>query len=150
MLFFRAVSRPTRVRPVFDLVATGKVTLCFSPDVLAEIHDVLTRPKLLAKYPALTEQAVDAFLAQQLRGAKWMSDVPEQYVLARDPKDSKYVNLAIAAGADYLVTSDRDLLELMEPASEVGQEFRSRFPGIRILEPTRFESIVVSGEPRGS
>ncbi len=72
MLFFRVVSRPAQVRPVFDLVQNGSVTLCFSAEVLAEIRDVLTRPKLVAKYPALTPEAVDAFLAnicEQLIGS---------------------------------------------------------------------------------
>lgn len=144
MLFFRAVSRPNRVRPVFDLVAQGEVTLCFSPEVLAEIRDVLTRPKLRAKYPSLTAEAVDGFLAQHLRTAKWVSDVPEHYVLARDPKDSKYLNLAIAAGAQYLVTSDRDLLELMEATSTAGQDFRNRFPDVRVLEPAAFDAAITT------
>jgi predicted nucleic acid-binding protein len=77
MLFFRAAARPARVQPLFDLVKRQAVNLCFSADVLAEIRDVLTRPKLMAKYPALTEQAVDAFLAEQLRIAKWVDEVPE-------------------------------------------------------------------------
>jgi putative PIN family toxin of toxin-antitoxin system len=142
MLFFRAVSRPSRVRPLFDLVAQGQVTICFSPDVLAEIRDVLTRPKLQAKYPALTSQAVDAFLAQHLRTAKWVSDVPERYVLARDPKDSKYLNLAIAAHATYVVTSDLDLLDLMDANSPAGQDFRGRFPDVRIVEPAAFHAAI--------
>lgn len=142
MLFFRAVSRPDRVHPIFDLAVDGRVTLCFSPDALAEIRDVLTRPKLLAKYPALTAEAVDAFLARHLRTAKWVNDVPESYVLAGDPKDSKYINLAIAAHAPFLVASDRDLLDLMAPASTVGQEFRAQFANLRILEPTEFLAVV--------
>jgi hypothetical protein len=50
MLFFRAAARPRLARPLFDFVHGGQVTLCLSPDVLAEIRDVLTRPKLIAKY----------------------------------------------------------------------------------------------------
>lgn len=150
MLFFRAVSQPKRVRPIFDLVDQGQVTLCFSPEVLAEIRDGLTRPKLLAKYQAITSAAVDAFLAQQLRAAKWISDVPEEYCLVRDPKDSKYVNLALAAAAPYLVTTDRDLLDLMEPTSTVGQDFRARFAGIRILEPAAFQAVVIGSAAGGS
>ena len=84
MLFFRAAARPRLARPLFDFVHGGQVTLCLSPDVLAEIRDVLTRPKLVAKYPALTKQAVDAFLARHMRMATWINDVPEHYVLARD------------------------------------------------------------------
>jgi predicted nucleic acid-binding protein len=74
----------------FELIDQGRVEVCLSADVLAEIRDVLTRPKLLAKYPALTEQAVDRFLGHYVGRARWIEDVPEHYVLARDPKDSKY------------------------------------------------------------
>ena len=105
------------------------VTLCLSAEVLAEIRDVLTRPKLIAKYPDLTTDAVDAFLARHLRAARWLNNVPERFVLQRDPKDSKYLNLAIAAAATYVVTLDRDLLELAHPDNAEGNDFRARFSG---------------------
>ena len=142
MLFFRAAARPRLARPLFELVHKGEVTLCLGPEVLAEIRDVLTRPRLLAKFSALSRQTVDAFLAQHLRMATWISDVPEHYVLVRDPKDSKYLNLAITANASYVVTDDLDLLELMEPQSPVGQDFRARFPSLQIVSPASFEAIV--------
>ena len=147
MLFFRAAARPRLVRPVFDLVHSGHVRLCLGPDVLAEIRDVLTRPKLTARYPGLTKQAVDAFLAQHLHMATWISDVPEHYVLARDPDDSKYLNLAITAGASYVVTDDLDLLDLMDPQSAAGSDFRTRFPGIRVVVPATFEGLVTKPTP---
>jgi putative PIN family toxin of toxin-antitoxin system len=146
MLFFSAAARPGRFRPLFDLVERQVVTLCLSPDVLAEVRDVLTRPKLVAKYPALTTDAVEVFLAQHLRTARWLDDVPEQFVLQRDPKDSKYLNLAIAAGAPYVVTLDRDLLDLAHPDNAEGNLFHSRFPGIEIVEPAAFEAAVTKGQ----
>jgi predicted nucleic acid-binding protein len=48
----------------------------------------------------------------------------------RDPKDEPYINLAIAAGADYLTSRDKVLLDLMKDP-----EFTSKYPGIRILDP---------------
>ncbi|HEV3417276.1 MAG TPA: putative toxin-antitoxin system toxin component, PIN family [Pirellulales bacterium] len=139
MLFFRSAARPDRVHSVFEKVERELVTLCLSPDVLAEIRDVLTRPKLQAKYPALTAQAVDAFLTQHLRVARFFNEVPAHFHLQRDPKDSKYLNLAITAEAPYVVTLDRDLLDLMLPDNLEGRDFRSRYPAIRILEPDEFE-----------
>ena len=53
--------------------------------------------------------------------ATWISNVPEHYVLARDPDDSKYLNLAITADAHYVVTDDLDLLERMDPQSTLGR-----------------------------
>lgn len=109
-----------------------------SPDVLAEIHDVLNRPEHHTKFPALTPKAVDAFLARYLRAVKWFPNVAEVYTLQRDPKDSKYVNLALAAEAPYLVTTDRDLLDLMKPETPEGREFIQRFPKLKILDPVAF------------
>jgi len=142
MLFFRETSRPGRVRSIFDVVRRGSVTLCLSPDVLAEIRDVLTRPKLVVKYPALTPEAVDAFLAEQLRSARWLNDVPERFVLARDPKDSKYLNLAIAAAAPYIVTADLDMLDLMHSEDTEAKNFRSLYPGVSVHSPGDFEAII--------
>lgn len=57
-------------------------------------------------------------------------DVPEVALLARDPKDEPYINLALAAGAAFLVSRDNDLLDLM-----TDPEFRGRFPGLQIVDP---------------
>lgn len=147
MLFFRAASRPSRVHSLFEVVDQGRVVIALGPDVLAEIRDVLTRPKLIARYPALTSQAVDAFLAQRLSLARWINDIPEHYTLVRDPKDSKYLNLAIEANAPYVVTTDLDLLDLMTPASAAGQDFRSRYGAIEIVDPPTFLAIVAAASP---
>lgn len=142
MLFLRAALRPERVEPLFDFVANGKVTLCMSPDVLDEVRDVLNRPKLQQKFPALTAKVTDAFLAEVLCTAKWFPRLPEHYALLRDPKDSKYLNLAITAGAHYLVTTDLDLLDLMRPASDEGRNFRERYATIEVIEPREFIPLV--------
>lgn len=47
--------------------------------------------------------------------------------ICRDPSDDMIVNCCLATGADYLVSGDRDLLEI--PASEVP---------FRILTPAAF------------
>lgn len=138
MLFFRAAARPQRTFTTFRLVEESVVTLCMSPEVLAEIRDVLSRPEHRTKFPALTPKAVDAFLARYLRAANWFPSVPETYAVQRDPKDSKYVNLALAAEAPYLVTTDRDLLDLMQIATKEGREFMQKFSRLKILNPVAF------------
>ncbi len=85
---------------------------------------------------------MDAFLAQHLRLARWFNHVPEQFVLQRDPKDSKYLNLAITAVAPFIVTLDLDLLDLMKHENAEGRAFRSRYPDIQILTPTQFEAVM--------
>jgi len=62
-----------------------------------------------------------------------LSEVPRVFTLERDPKDEPYVNLALATGAQYLVSRDRDLLDLMSVA-----DFRQRYPALNILDPPAF------------
>jgi putative PIN family toxin of toxin-antitoxin system len=138
MLFFRAAARPQRTYTTFRLVDEALVALCMSSEVLAEIRDVLTRPEHRTKFPALTPKAIDAFLARYLRAVNWFPKVAEVYTVERDPKDSKYVNLALAAEAPYLVTTDHDLLDLMNPATPEGRDFIRRFPKLRMLDPVAF------------
>ena len=63
--------------------------------------------------------------------------MPSLFSLPRDPDDEPYLNLAIAAGADYLVTWDKDLLDLMQDAS-----FRAQYPRLTILNPVALLQIL--------
>jgi putative PIN family toxin of toxin-antitoxin system len=101
-----------------------------SPEIVAEIHDVLTRPKTLKRFPALTIEAVDVFLRDVESRAVTFFEVPRVFTLDRDPKDEPYINLASASGAGYPATWDKDLLDLMGD-----EDFRRQFPALTILEP---------------
>jgi predicted nucleic acid-binding protein len=70
--------------------------------------------------------------------ATFFDSVPAVFTYPRDPNDEPYVNLALAAGARYLVTWDNDLLDLMNEATPAGQDFRRRFPDLTILNPVAF------------
>jgi predicted nucleic acid-binding protein len=48
------------------------------------------------------------------------------------------LNLAIEAAADYLITRDNDLLDLMKWETEEGREFQKRFRSLKIIDPVRF------------
>jgi len=69
---------------------------------------------------------------------KLFRNVPKRFELPRDPGDEPYLNLAIETGARFLVTRDRDLLDLMRWDTEEGRNFQSRFPDLRILDPVAF------------
>ena len=145
MLFLQQALRPQRTHATFKEAISGRVTLCVSAEILAEIRDVLTRPEIRAKAPALTGDSVDAFLRGVAKYAALIADVPDVYTLQRDPKDSKYINLALAAGANRIVTWDQHLLGLMDPTCEDGRDFQTRFAGIRIVRPPEFLAELRSG-----
>jgi putative PIN family toxin of toxin-antitoxin system len=108
-----------------------------SPEVRTELTEVLHRPQLQKKFKTLTPERVEAFLRDLAGKAISLLEVPKQFTYPRDPDDECSVNLALAAGATYLVTWDNDLLDLLGENPE-GAGFRGRFPGLRILTPVVF------------
>jgi len=44
-----------------------------------------------------------------------------------------YINLAIVTNAEYLVSRDKDLLDLVTTSTEIARQFRSRYPFLRIM-----------------
>jgi predicted nucleic acid-binding protein len=64
--------------------------------------------------------------------------VPDAFNFSRDPKDSKYLNLAIAGSAELVVSRDNDLLDLMRSTDAESTAFRTAYPNIRIVDPVAF------------
>ena len=73
-------------------------------------------------------------------------DVPNPFSLPRDPKDEPYINLAIEMKADYLVSRDHDLLDLMKWDKEEGREFQKRFRFLKIVTRESFLAAVEKGD----
>ena len=134
MVFLQAVTSDRG--PSFaclNLVESNQVRLFISPAILAEIRDVLTRPKLRVKFPRLTLEYVDLFLHKLASLAVLVSDVPDSGMQLRDPGDKPYIDLAIAANVKFLVTRDTDLLGVMKET-----DFRESHPSLRIIDPIDF------------
>ena len=131
MLFLQAVTNEAGPAfACFQLVDEGRLTLCLSPAILAEVKDVLGRPNIRRKFPHLTGERVEEFLARATAKGVVLDEVPEAFRYARDPDDEPYLNLAIAAHAQYLVSRDQDLLDLMAESA-----FRVRYPGLSVVDP---------------
>jgi len=82
--------------------------VCASADTLAELTEVLLRPKF-DRYASA--EARQAFL-QGLRTHLHMVDVAESVRECVDPKDDKFLSLAMAAGAELIVASDPRLTQM--------------------------------------
>jgi uncharacterized protein len=108
---------------------TGSLLLSFA--ALAELYEVLSR-KRFRRYVA--EEDVRSFLAALTRETQWV-DVDVQITACRDPKDDKFLELAVSGHATHIVTGDSDLLAL------------NPFQGVEILAPHRFLQL---SSPSGS
>lgn len=110
-----------------ELVENREIELFVSQEVLTEIRDVLTRPKLQARFPLLTSERAAKLLELLNEKATFVKNVPKIFTYPRDPKDEKYIDLAVAANAEYIVTRDTDLLDLAGSYNYEAKGLRQRF-----------------------
>jgi putative PIN family toxin of toxin-antitoxin system len=123
---------------ILDLLDEQKITLYVSKLILAEARYVLNRPDVRARLHKLTDVAVEALFERLTQHATLIRNVPKRFVYPRDPKDESYINLAVAMNADYLVSRDNDLLDLMKWEKEEGRKFQKRFRFLKIVTPEVF------------
>lgn len=116
----------------------GRFVLAVSPHTLKELREVLSRSKLRKDFPLLTDETAEQLIELLLWKCRFFRNVPKRFELPRDPDDESYLNLAIEADARFLVTRDRDLLDLMRWDTEEGRNFQSRFRELKILDPVAF------------
>jgi putative PIN family toxin of toxin-antitoxin system len=116
-------------------VEVGRLELLISDSAIAELREVLVRPAVQRKFPVLTADVVEAFIARIMAIAATIQPVPALFRLPRDPDDEMYVNLALAGNARFLITRDRDLLDLAACATREAQYLQRLRPELRILDP---------------
>jgi predicted nucleic acid-binding protein len=105
----------------------------------------LNRAELRRQLPGINDRIVNAILTKLEAKAILLTNVPEEFHYERDPDDEMYINLAIVANAAYLVSRDKDLLDLMTPSTDIARQFRSRYPFLRIITAVGFITAIESG-----
>jgi putative PIN family toxin of toxin-antitoxin system len=129
-----------------NLAESGLVQLCVSSEVLAEVEDVFNRSEIRAHFPDLSDEIVGAFLKRLQKHSLLVRRVPKNFSFPRDEGDEPYINLAVAAAADFIISRDRDLLDLMTGHTDECKEFRQRFRLLRVVEPAEFLKLLEESE----
>ena len=112
------------VGPVLLRLRQGDYILLYAHSFLEELVDVLHRPRIRLKY-GLTEQDIETVVSLILLRGEAVA--PQKHIaVCRDPKDDKFLEVAVSGKADVLVTGDEDLL-VLHP-----------FAGIPVLPPAAF------------
>lgn len=109
-------------------VRTGSIGLVSSPKLLAELADVLGRPKFDVTLQR-SNTSRDQALAEVRQIAEVIDPAPLPRPVCRDPDDDEVLALAVAAQVDVIISGDNDLLVLQQ------------FNGIPILSPTQAEAF---------
>lgn len=106
-----------------ELVLEDKVTVCLSVDILQEYIDVLNRNKFL-KIRHFKQNAV-IFLSYLDEFADYF-ETDEKVNILSDADDNKFLDLAAAAKADYIITGNTNDFNIQE------------FKGTKIVTPSDY------------
>lgn len=97
-------------------------TVVMSADTLQELEEVLHRPKF-SRF--IDDDERDLFIWKLVTNSSLIG-ITAAINACRDPKDNKFLELAVSARATHIVTGDKELLVL------------NPFQGIAILTPQQF------------
>ena len=115
---------------VFEMLLLEEITNHTTEQIIDEIKKVMARPKI-TKRLSMVEVGfiVSNFerFSQKIKTKEVINEVKD------DPDDNKFIECAVAASADYIITGDEHLLKIKE------------FRGIRIVSCTEFLEIVGQG-----
>jgi len=118
--------------PLFIFWQARRFNLYLSLEMLAELEDVLSRPKIQR---FVRPTSGKRFLALLVKRAVFIQPA-KSFPRSRDPNDDKVVATAVAAKADYLITIDKELYDdatLVAALAELG---------IQVLQPGRFQTLL--------
>jgi len=96
---------------ILDRIVVGKDALFFTDKIIGELDEIIKRPKFNRH-----KEQIDYIVGDIKKYGKKVAVSPKYRIkgVCRDPGDDKYIECALAAGADYIISGDRDLLDIKE------------------------------------
>jgi putative PIN family toxin of toxin-antitoxin system len=110
------------------LIFSDKIQIIYSEKLLNEFIEVTQRDKF-RKFISLDD--LEVILNYLGDFAIFVENIEKKYTLCRDLKDNFLLDLAVTAEADFLVTGDKDLLEI------------KTLENVKILSPTDFINLIL-------
>jgi putative PIN family toxin of toxin-antitoxin system len=123
------ISRTGAPARILDRWERDEFEIAISPAILDELDRVLHYPRLQERF-RLPERSIERFLGLLARQAVEAVATEELEIIESDPTDNRYLECALAAGAEIIVSGDRHLLELGE------------YQGLQILSPAGFLTLL--------
>ena len=120
--FFNPNGNPKRV---IDLWKNGKITICITEEILKEYV------KVLAGLGFSNEPELEELLGlfKKKNNIIYIASTPKFNLIKDDPDDDKFIECAVAARAQYIISGDKHLLNL------------KTFQNITVISPSEFLNI---------
>ena len=122
----RAVPDRSEFNCILTALQRGYYTLCFSNDILIEYEEMLIR----FYSNKITEDILNFIFYSP--NALMVTPYFQWYLISNDPDDNKFVDCALNAGADYIVTNDQHFNILKS----------IKFPPIKVISMEIFKNIL--------
>lgn len=104
--------------------------LIVSPSILEEVEDVLNRDRVM-KLHRHSNKALQKII-NEIADLNLVVHGRIEVEVVRDPDDDKIISAAVEGKADYIVSRDKDLLDIKE------------YHGIKIISPEQFMGLLRS------
>ena len=111
---------------IISLALSGEIILCLSDPIFVEYEEVLKR----GKFSKLNQSKVKELLLRIRSQAQWVEPKTRLEVTLVDPEDNKFLECAMEAGADLLITGNV-------------KHFPKKHKDMRIVSPAQFLSYIV-------
>lgn len=142
------LNRKSAAGVVMERCVARQYRLLLSLEVLKEYREVLGYPHIVQRSGELMPEAIALVLIRLRQVSDYYGKVTRRFRLERDPRDEKFIALALVGQATHLVTQDDDLLSLATGHDATAKRFRRMLPGIRVTPAKAFlESQRERGEP---
>ena len=132
------------------LLYQNRINVFVSRAVMKELRSVLQYPTVREKLPGIDDERIEFVLGHLAFRATRLRQVPHVFDYSRAPQDEPYIDLAVAAKADFLVSRDKDILTLATDHTLFGKQFRQRYPRLKILNPVAFLEAMASWSARAT
>lgn len=114
-------------RRCLQLVIEGKIELFTSGEIITEFEGVLRREKL-----GVAEENLRFILSAIDSIVTYVNPDGEFDIIEKDPADNKFIECAVEANTDFIISGDKHLLELgkfrkaeiIQPADFIKQYFQ--------------------------
>lgn len=126
-VFVESISPSSPYHSIFKSLMEGKFSICISNEILLEYEEVITE-----KFSSHHSEKFMKFMLYSPFVLKFQPSYRFN-LITKDPDDNKFVDCAICAAAQAIITSDKDFQVLKS----------IDFPKVNVLTPSKFISKVL-------
>jgi putative PIN family toxin of toxin-antitoxin system len=130
-VFISGLVKSPSCRRIIKALEKSEFILVISPDILDELIGVMSRPK----FNGVIQRDTAARLIEVIKGqALLVKPAIKLNVVTDDPDDNRFLEAAVTAKANCVVSLDRHLLEL------------NAFRNIPVISPAKFFSLLAKSK----